>query len=93
MAYFKGQGGRPKGAKNKKTDLHAKCEAIGLDVFERMLEIAKAEPDTKKQWPKLVQLAQYLYAKPKDEGDIQLTPDQVREMIRQWTQDVQSTGS
>ncbi len=81
-------GGRQKGTVN----LHKKCEDMGLDVFLRMLELAKQEEDPEKQFHKLDRLAQYLYAKPK-ETEVQLTPEQVREFIRQWTEDVQSTGS
>lgn len=94
MPYYKGQGGRPPGAKNKRTDLHAKCDKVGLDVFERLLELALAHRDSEEEWGKLIQLAQYLYARPKDEGDIgKLTPEQVRELIKEWTRDVQSSGS
>lgn len=76
------RGGRPKGTKNKRTDLHAKCESVGLDVFSRMLELALAEKDKQGEWSKLNQLAQYLYAKPKDEPDIsKFTPDQIREYV------------
>jgi hypothetical protein len=87
------RGGRPRGTKNKKTDLFRKCDEVGLDVFTRMLELAVKYKDTEKEWPKLKELAQYLYAKPKDEGEQNLTPEQIREMIRDWTKDVQSQGS
>lgn len=87
------RGGRQKGSKNKRTDLFSKCESVGLDVFTRMLELAIKYKDTDKEWAKLKELAQYLYAKPKDSGEQDLTPEQVREMIKEWTKDVQSTGS
>jgi hypothetical protein len=86
VAYFKGQGGRPKGAKNKRTDLHAKCEKIGVDVFEELLTLAHGEPLPDKRFHKFMKLAEYLYAKPKEAGEIDLTPDQVRELIREWTE-------
>lgn len=72
------RGGRPKGSKNKRTDLHAKCESVGLDVFERMLEIALSKRDTVEEWSKLRELAQYLYAKPKE---VELSADQVRHYL------------
>ena len=93
MAYFKGQGGRPKGAKNKSTDLHAKCKEVGLDVFSRMLELAIKERDQQGEWSKLKALAEYLYFKPKDPGEVTLTPDQVREMIKDWTKDAEPERS
>lgn len=70
------RGGRPKGAKNKRSaDLHAKCEKVGLDVFERMLEICLAKQGTNEEWSKLRELAVYLYARPKE---VELSADQVR---------------
>lgn len=72
------RGGRPKGSKNKSTDLHAKCKSVGLDVFERMLEIALQKRDTSEEWGKLKELAQYLYAKPKE---IELSADLVRHYL------------
>lgn len=85
------RGGRPKGAKNKSTNLHAKCESVGLDVFARMLELALGEKDKPGEWGKLRELAQYLYAKPKDPGDIQLSADQIRDWIRE--QNAKPSGS
>lgn len=72
------RGGRKPGTKNKRTDLHAKCESVGLDVFSRMLELAMAARDTDEEWGKLRELASYLYAKPKE---IELTADQVRSFL------------
>lgn len=69
------RGGRKPGTKNKRTDLHAKCESVGLDVFSRMLELALAAQNTPHEWGKLKELAQYLYAKPKE---VELSADQVR---------------
>lgn len=69
------RGGRPRGTKNKRTDLHARCASVGLDVFERMLEIALEKKGTTEEWSKLRELAMYLYAKPKE---VELSADQVR---------------
>lgn len=70
------RGGRPKGAKNRRSaDLHEKCQRVGLDVFERMLEIALAKRDTNEEWNKLRELAVYLYARPKE---VELSADQVK---------------
>lgn len=91
MAYFKGQGGRPKGAKNKKTDLFYKCEKVGLDVFERMLELALQERDQEGEWGKLRTLAEYLYAKPKDDGEREITPEMIREWMKE--QNADSSGN
>lgn len=91
MAYYKGQGGRPKGAKNKSTDLHAKCKNKDLDVFDRLLELAVLERGTSKEWSRLSELATYLYAKPKDTGEAEITPDQIREWIRE--QNAKPTGT
>jgi hypothetical protein len=87
------RGGRPKGTKNKRTDLFSKCEKVGLDVFERLLELAIANKGQPGEWRALMDLAQYLYFKPKDPGDVTMTPEQVRELIREWTKDAQSSGS
>lgn len=87
------RGGRAKGSKNRKTDLFRKCEDKGLDVFERMLELAIKERDQQGEWSKLKVLAEYLYFKPKDPGEINLTPEQIREMIREWTSDADPRGS
>jgi len=72
------RGGRPKGTKNKRTDLHAKCESVGLDVFSRMLEICLEKQGTNEEWSKLRELAQYLYAKPKE---VELSADQVKHYL------------
>lgn len=89
------RGGRPKGTKNKKTDLFRKCDDLKVDVFEEMLILAMNEAIPDKRFNRFKALAEYLYAKPKDQGDIQLGPEEIREMIRQWTKDsnVQSIGS
>jgi hypothetical protein len=88
------RGGRKKGTKNKRTDLFRKCDEVGLDVFTRMLEIAiKYQDEPTKQWPKLIVLAQYLYAKPKDESDISdFSPEEIREYIMRAV-DEQKSGS
>lgn len=94
MAYFKGQGGRPKGSKNVKTNLHAKCEKIGLDVFERMLELAMKDRDKLGEWGKLRELAVYLYAKPKDEMDLnQFTPEEIRDYLVSLVKNVESSSA
>lgn len=81
------RGGRPKGTKNKKTDLFRKCDEIGVDVFTELLTIAHSEPIPDKRFSKFHKLAEFLYAKPKDQGEVELTPEQVREMIREWSRD------
>lgn len=76
------RGGRKKGTKNKRTDLFAKCERVGLDVFERLLTLALEARDTKGEWTKLSKLAEYLYSKPKEESDISdFSPEEIREYI------------
>lgn len=87
------RGGRQKGAKNKKTDLHRKCDELNVDVFTELLTIAMAETDSNRRFNKFKELAAYLYAKPKDEGDVQLTPEQIREMIREWSSHDQQAGT
>lgn len=87
------RGGRQKGSKNKKTDLFAKCEKMSVDVFEEMLIIAMDEAIPDKRFSKFKALAEFLYARPKDQGEVNLGPEEIREMIKQWTKDVQSTGS
>lgn len=85
MAYFKGQGGRKKGTKNKSTDLHAKCARLDVDVFEEMLKLA-INTDAKKQQSKFsrfAKCAEYLYSRPKDTGESELTAEQIREWIRE----------
>lgn len=60
-------GGRKAGTPNKNTmDLFAKCEAMGIDVFEEMLKVIH-DSDTKPQrrdWM-LDRVSQYLYPKRK----------------------------
>lgn len=89
------RGGRQKGSKNKKTDLFAKCDEMKVDVFSELLEIAMNESVLDKRFTKFHKLAEFLYAKPKDTGEVQLGPEEIREMIRQWTKEsnVQSIGS
>lgn len=82
MAFYKGQGGRPKGAKGKRTDLHAKCAEIGIDVFTELLEMANSEIDPHKRFNKFKELAAYLYARPKEEMDLnQFTPEEIRDYL------------
>ncbi len=89
MAIGYKTGGRVK----KVYSLHALCSEKKINVFEEMLDIAMAEPIPDKRFSKFKELAIYLYARPKDLGDTQFTPEQIRELIREWTKDVQSTGS
>lgn len=77
------RGGRKKGSKNKATDLHAKCTEVGLDVFSRLLELAVLNRDTPTEWSSLMGLVPYLYAKPRDSGESELTAEQIREWIRE----------
>lgn len=81
MAYFKGQGGRPKGAKGKRTDLHALCEKHGVNVFEEMLILAK-EAKGPVRFNLFAKLAEYLYSRPKEELDLsKFTPEEIREYV------------
>lgn len=77
------RGGRPKGTKNKKTDLFRKCDLHNVDVFEELLLIAVNESVPDKRFQKFYKLADFLYARPKDQGEQELTADDVREWIRQ----------
>lgn len=71
-------GGRKRGSLN----LQTKCDEVGIDVFKRMLELAQEEIDPDKEFYRLEKIAQYLYAKPKDELDFsKLTPEQIRESL------------
>lgn len=80
--YYKGQGGRPKGAKGKRTDLHALCEKHGINVFEAMITLAMSEQDPDKQFNKYKECAAYLYSKPKEELDLsKFTPQEIREYV------------
>lgn len=59
-------GGRQKGTPNKETgDLFGLCVSKGLNVFERMVEIAAIESNADKQFSQLLEIAPYLYAKRK----------------------------
>ena len=87
------RGGRPRGTKNKKTDLFRKCDEMKVDVFEELLTLANGELIPDKRFNKFFKLAEFLYAKPKDQGEVELTPEQVREMIKEWSQNVHATGS
>lgn len=91
MAYFKGQGGRPRGSKNKSTDLHAKCKEMKVDVFEELLVLAMDESIADKRFSRFKALAEYLYARPKDTGEQEITADQIREWIRE--QNAKPTGT
>ncbi len=68
------RGGRKKGSKNRNTDLHAKCAEMNVDVFKEMLTMALEENDKSKRFNRFKELAQYLYAKPKE---VELSADQV----------------
>jgi hypothetical protein len=83
MAYFKGQGGRPKGAKNKSTDLHSKCQRLNVDVFEEMLAIAMATEKPQSRFNRFAKCAEYLYGRPKDSGEVVITPEMIREWMRE----------
>lgn len=89
MAFKYGQGGRPKGSKNKSTDLHAKCKSVGLDVFERMLELAMQAKGTQNEWPRLRELAPYLYAKPKE---VEISAEQVRGYLESVANDSKASA-
>lgn len=58
------------------------CTEHNIDVFEEMLLLALAEQVPDKRFNKFRDLAQYLYAKPKDEMDLtKFTPEQIRAYI------------
>lgn len=77
--------GRKKGTPNKKTqDLFEICEKAGLNVFEGMVEIAINCEDPEKRYPKLVELAKYLYPKRK-ELDIQGALEPIEVILRDYT--------
>lgn len=81
--------GRPVGSKNKKTNLFAMCEEMGIDVFKEMLQGAAAEIDPDKRFNKFKEIAPYLYAK-KKETEHKFTPEQLLDMAEE--QLVESTG-
>lgn len=89
MAFGYKTGGRVR----KTYSLHELCSEKKVNVFEELLEIAMNEAIPDKRFNKFKELAPYLYARPKDLGDTQFTPEQIRELIREWTKDVQPTGS
>ncbi len=70
MAWPKGKPhpgvGRKPGSKNKKTDLFARCEEHGIDVFDELLLSAARELDPDKRFFKFKEIAPYLYAKKKE---------------------------
>ncbi len=81
------------GRVRKVYSLHDLCSEKKINVFEEMLDIAIAEAIPDKRFTKFKELAQYLYAKPKDLGDTQFTPEQIRQLIREWTKDADEEGS
>lgn len=77
MAFRYGQGGRPKGSKNKRTDLHAICVKHDVNVFEEMLIIAMKTEENKEnlKFNRFAKIAEWLYARPKE---MEISEDQVR---------------
>lgn len=64
MAIGKKTGGRQKGTPNKSTQtLLQKCEALGIDVFQAMLELAKEATDPDKKFAMLRDIAPYIQPK------------------------------
>jgi hypothetical protein len=69
MARPKGSpklGGRQKGTPNKKTNLFAICDEVGLNVFKEMVTLASLAIEPNDRFSKLRELAPYLYAKKKE---------------------------
>lgn len=71
MAWPKGKprppgAGRQPGSKNKKTDLFAMCDEVGLNVFKEMITLASQTLDPETRFSKLRDIAPYLYAKKKE---------------------------
>lgn len=62
--------GRPHGSKNKRTNLFAICEEMGIDVFKEMVTMAVMEVDPEKRFSKMRDIAPYLYAKQKESTHI-----------------------
>lgn len=66
--FVKGQkrpegAGRKKGTMNKRTEaLHEKCERLGIDPFEALLQFAN-HPDPMYRLSALKEICQYLYPK------------------------------
>lgn len=82
MARPKGSpkmGGRQKGTPNRKTDLLAKCEAMGIDVFDELLSIAAKTIDPSTRFGMFRDIASYLYAKKKEV--LNLSDHTVEELI------------
>lgn len=88
------RGGRPRGTKNKRTDLHAACDRMEINVFEEMLlEVKRLPLGEQSRFNKLVQCAQYLYSKPKDEMDLnQFTPEEIRDYLVSLVKNVPSSA-
>lgn len=93
MAFGYKTGGRVKGAHGARALLD-KCHNMNVDVFEEMLKLACAEANNDKRFSKLRDLAQFLYAKPRDELDItKFTKEQVREYIMGIANDDTARGA
>lgn len=58
--------GRPMGSKNKRTDLFAIIEEVGLDPFKEMVTLAKLSTDPSEKYFRCQGLAPYLYPKLKN---------------------------
>lgn len=83
MAWPKGKPrapgvGRKKGTPNKKTNLFAICEEVGLNVFKEMVKLASKTIDDDVRFSRLKEIAPYLYAKKKD---ISLTDLSAEELL------------
>ena len=84
MAWPKGKPhpgtGRPKGSKNKNTDLLAICAEKGINVFAEMLTIAVTTVDPLVRFGMLKEIAPYLHAKKKEVLNLSDTP--VEELLK-----------
>ncbi len=69
MAFKRGHKlakGRPPGSKNKRTDLFALCDELGVDVMKEMITLAAMTIDPDARFSKMRDIAPYLYAKKKE---------------------------
>lgn len=83
MAFKRGHKlspGRKKGSKNKRTDLFALCEELGVDVMREMITLASEEPDKELRFSKLRDIAPYLYARKKEV--LNLADQPVEELLK-----------
>jgi hypothetical protein len=96
MAWPKGKprpvgAGRQLGTPNKKTNLFAICDEVGLNVFKEMVSLANKTRDAELRFAKLKEIAPYLYAKKKE--TLNLTdhnPDELLNAAEAKLQEIES---